>query len=206
MSILSGFLKTKKYRKTDSGYKLQSEWTSSQTVQMNDGNTLEENLGAIKGITSSLSSTSSNYALSASAGKSLNDSIKTNTSSISALNTNLNNVSANFNNHLHDDRYYPKTEANVRYPLRNAVFPEQIATNALHVNTGDMFSSANYPIRVVNGTTANLPSDVGLGVRYTHYYNSASIILEIVGVNLSGIPLHYANYYNGSNWVGWYKI
>lgn len=77
MSILSGFFKTKKYRKTDSGYKLQSEWTSSQTVQMDDGKTLEENLGAVKGITSSLSSTSSNYALSASAGKSLNDSINT---------------------------------------------------------------------------------------------------------------------------------
>lgn len=92
MSILSGFFKTKKYRKTDSGYKLQSEWTSSQTVQMDDGNTLEENLGAVKGITSSLSSTSSNYALSASAGKSLNDSIKANTSSISTLNTNLTNV------------------------------------------------------------------------------------------------------------------
>ena len=75
MSILSGFLKTKKYRKTASGYKLQSEWTSSQTVQMDDGNTLQNNLGAIKGITSSLTSTSSSYALSAAAGKNLQDQL-----------------------------------------------------------------------------------------------------------------------------------
>lgn len=41
MSILSGFFKTKKYRKTSSGYKLQSEWTNSETVEMPDGSTLE---------------------------------------------------------------------------------------------------------------------------------------------------------------------
>ena len=40
MSILSGFLKTKRYRLTDDGYKLQSEWTSSDTVEMGDGKTL----------------------------------------------------------------------------------------------------------------------------------------------------------------------
>lgn len=85
MSILSGFLKTKKYRKKDDGnYQLQSEWTSSETVEMGDGNTLETNLGSIKGITSSLSSTDAGYALSASAGKSLQDNINT-------LNTNLGN-------------------------------------------------------------------------------------------------------------------
>lgn len=44
MSILSGFFKTKKYRLTDSGYKLQSEWTSSETVEMNDGSTVEEKM------------------------------------------------------------------------------------------------------------------------------------------------------------------
>lgn len=75
MSILSGFLKTKKYRKTANGYKLQSEWTSSQTVQMDDGNTLQNNLGAIKGITSSLTSTNSSYALSAAAGKNLQEQL-----------------------------------------------------------------------------------------------------------------------------------
>lgn len=42
MSILSGFFKTKKYRKTDDGYRLQSEWTSSETVVMNNEQTLED--------------------------------------------------------------------------------------------------------------------------------------------------------------------
>lgn len=42
MSILNGFIKTKKYRKTDEGYKLQSQWASSQTVEMDDGSTVEE--------------------------------------------------------------------------------------------------------------------------------------------------------------------
>lgn len=47
MSILSGFFKTKKYRKTDDGYRLQSEWTSASTVEMADGTTLETALGRI---------------------------------------------------------------------------------------------------------------------------------------------------------------
>lgn len=88
MSILSGFKKYKKYKKTNEGYQLQSQWTSSQTVEMNDGNTAETNLGAIKGITSSLASTSNNYALSASAGKNLQDQVTT-------LNTDLTSLAQN---------------------------------------------------------------------------------------------------------------
>lgn len=42
MSILKGFIKAKKYRKTIEGYKLESHWTSSETVEMNDGRTLQE--------------------------------------------------------------------------------------------------------------------------------------------------------------------
>ena len=38
MAITNGFKKTKKYRKlSDGNYQLQSEWTSSQTVQMDNG-------------------------------------------------------------------------------------------------------------------------------------------------------------------------
>lgn len=75
MSILSGFSRFKRYRKTSDGYKLSSEWTSSDTVEMNDGNTAETNLGAIQGITSSLATDNSNYALSSSGGKDLQDQI-----------------------------------------------------------------------------------------------------------------------------------
>lgn len=74
MSVLDGYNKYKRYIKTNDGYKLCSQWTSSNTVQMDDGNTLQTNLGAINGITDSLTATSSNIAASAAAVKTLNDS------------------------------------------------------------------------------------------------------------------------------------
>lgn len=75
MSILTGILKTKKYRKLSDGYKLQSEWTSAETVEFKNGGTAETNLGAIQGITDSLADTSSNIALSAKAGSELQNKV-----------------------------------------------------------------------------------------------------------------------------------
>lgn len=82
MAILSGWLKTRAYRKTANGYKKETRDTSSETVFMNDGNTAETNLGAIKGITDSLTATSSNVALSASGGNNLQGQINTLNSSL----------------------------------------------------------------------------------------------------------------------------
>lgn len=76
MSILSGFFKTKKYRKTADGYKLESNWTSGNTVELDDGNTVQNNLGAIKGITTSTSVTETGYAADATTVAALNNSIK----------------------------------------------------------------------------------------------------------------------------------
>lgn len=77
MSIASGFTKMKNYILTSSGYKLLSRWTSSQTVHMGDGtddtDTVEYRFGTMKGITSSLATDNDEYALSASAGKNLQD-------------------------------------------------------------------------------------------------------------------------------------
>lgn len=77
MSIASGFTKMKNYILTSSGYKLLSRWTSSQTVHMGDGtddtDTVEYRFGAMKGVTSSLATDNDEYALSASAGKNLQD-------------------------------------------------------------------------------------------------------------------------------------
>lgn len=50
MGILSGFFKTKRYRKTETGYKLQSEWTSSDTVEFPDGKTLTEKMSNYRNI------------------------------------------------------------------------------------------------------------------------------------------------------------
>lgn len=47
MSILSGFIKTRKYRKTSEGYKWQSEDTSAQTVFFDDGKNLVDKLGGL---------------------------------------------------------------------------------------------------------------------------------------------------------------
>ena len=44
MSILNGFLKTIRYRKTSDGYIRQSEWTKSDTVEMDDGETLTQRM------------------------------------------------------------------------------------------------------------------------------------------------------------------
>lgn len=82
MSILSGYGKFKRYVLTDSGYKLCSQWTSSNTVHFDDGKTAQTKLGAISGITDSLTATNSNIALSAVAGKNLQDQL-------TALNTDL---------------------------------------------------------------------------------------------------------------------
>ena len=50
MSILTGFKKVKNYILTSSGYQLLSRWTSSQTVEFDDGKTAQEKLGEINGI------------------------------------------------------------------------------------------------------------------------------------------------------------
>ena len=83
MSILSGIKKVIPYFKNEDGnYEQLSYKTSSQTVDFDDGNTAETKLGAIDGITKSLNSTSDSVAISASAGKSLQDQI-------TALNSNI---------------------------------------------------------------------------------------------------------------------
>ena len=75
MSILSGFFKTKRYRKTTDGYKLESNWTSGNTVELDDGNTVQNNLGAIKGITTSTSVAEEGYAADATTVAALNNSL-----------------------------------------------------------------------------------------------------------------------------------
>lgn len=49
MGIISGFIKTKRYRKlSDGSYQLQSEWASSDTIEMTDGTTLTEKMSSHK--------------------------------------------------------------------------------------------------------------------------------------------------------------
>lgn len=82
MSILSGHKKYERYLKTNNGYQLCSMKTYADSVHFSDGTTVQNNLGGIKGITDSLTATSSNVALSAAAGNNLQ-------TQVSELNSNL---------------------------------------------------------------------------------------------------------------------
>lgn len=143
MSILPGFLKTIKYRVTDEGHKWQSEKTSSQSVVMGDGtdntDTVEKRFGKMKGITSSLASTSDEYALSAKAGKNLQD---------------------NLNNHTHDDRYYTKKEINDKLAQKSKVTVEsQILTG----NGGNWILVSNSGKKLVAAQMVR--DDTGFGIK-----------------------------------------
>ena len=55
MSILSGYKKVKDRILTSDGYKLLSRWTSSNSVECDDGMTIQEKVGDIKGIVTNYS-------------------------------------------------------------------------------------------------------------------------------------------------------
>ena len=50
MSILTGYKRVKNWVLTSGGYKLLSRWTSANSVEFEDGKTLESKLGSINGI------------------------------------------------------------------------------------------------------------------------------------------------------------
>lgn len=83
-SIVTG----KKYRiLVDAAQKLWqrvSFWTKSTDVEFNDGKTAETKVGSINGITSSLTSSDGNIALSAAAGRTLNSNLTTVTNSVNS--------------------------------------------------------------------------------------------------------------------------
>ena len=66
-----------------------SFWTKASDVEFDDGSNLQQKMGTINGITDSLTSAGSNTALSAKAGKSLQDQITSLQSQINAINNKL---------------------------------------------------------------------------------------------------------------------
>ena len=89
MAINEEIVTGRKFRKlVDEATKLWQKisfWTKACDVEFDDGKTAEEKLGAINGITDSLTSTSSNIALSAAAGKNLQNQVTQLTNSINNL-------------------------------------------------------------------------------------------------------------------------
>lgn len=76
MSILSGFLKARPYKKTSDGYIWESRDVSSQTVYFDDNDTAETKHGAINGITSDLSGEADDIAASIKCVNQLNNSLE----------------------------------------------------------------------------------------------------------------------------------
>ena len=64
MAIISGYQKMKDYIKQTSGYQLLSRWANANTLECDDGNTLQSKVGGISGISSSLTANSSTQAAS----------------------------------------------------------------------------------------------------------------------------------------------
>lgn len=90
----------KKYRvwnEENSQWKRMSFYTQAEDVAFTDGLDAETKVGAINGITSSLASTSKNYALSASAGKDLKAQIDDLCNNLDILSTALSNMTTTFN-------------------------------------------------------------------------------------------------------------
>ncbi len=77
MSVLTGFQKVIRHIKTTDGYKKLSQWTSSNSVEFDDGYTAQTKLGAINGITDSTTADNSNIALSAKGGLTLQQGVNT---------------------------------------------------------------------------------------------------------------------------------
>ena len=64
MAIVSGYQKMKDYIKQSSGYKLLSRWANANTLECDDGKTLQNKVGGISGISSSLTANSTTQAAS----------------------------------------------------------------------------------------------------------------------------------------------
>lgn len=85
-------LKDKKYRHcldaTNQTYEAVSFWGLAETSHCADGDTVEDKIGNLQGITTSLNVTTPNYVLDATAGKTLNDRITQTNSSMVVYSTN----------------------------------------------------------------------------------------------------------------------
>lgn len=76
MSIASGYTQMKNYFKESGTFKLISRWTSANTVECDDGKTVQEKIGKINGISSSFSSNDSSQAASTALTNQLHNDIE----------------------------------------------------------------------------------------------------------------------------------
>ena len=166
MSITSGYTKYKRYAKLSDGtYKLISQWTNANTVHFDDGSTAQTNLGAIKGITDSLTATSSNIALSAKAGNNLQGQIDT-------VNSNLQEKSS-YCTILNVERNFTLTASSQDYAVEHTGFYciQIVSTNstahdlAITVNN-NIYAASQYAISQFQRCVANIPLKKGSQITF----------------------------------------
>ena len=88
MAIVSGYQKMKDYIKQSSGYKLLSRWANANTLECDDGKTLQNKVGGISGISSSLTANSTTQAASTNLTNQLYQNITQVSSELAAMNDN----------------------------------------------------------------------------------------------------------------------
>ena len=93
MAIVSGYQKMKDYIKQSSGYKLISRWANANTLECDDGKTLQSKVGGISGISSSLTANSTTQAASTNLTNQLYQNINSKKNLMSRRDEDLHSVS-----------------------------------------------------------------------------------------------------------------
>ena len=176
MSILSGFFKTKRYRKTTDGYKLESNWTSGNTVELDDGNTVQNNLGAIKGITTSTSVAEEGYAADA--------------TTIAALNTTVDELNNSLNNDFVTNAY------------KNKILIEQENVNLL---SGALTMNETRLVYLGSAINSPIVSN-GKALHKMYYTNSTYFTNIVILFVLDSSETWCNYYHSATGqWTGWVK-
>lgn len=205
MSVLSGYSKYKRYILTSSGYKLCSHWTSSNTVHFDDGKTAQTKVGAINGITDSLTSTSSNVALSSKAGKSLQDQVtqlNTGISSVEVYKYNISTAMGTNPAYVSNDFEAKNTATAMLKPVSSGVqilkpgiyiviarFIISSTSSGSRVGYGirEFKSASDYMDSMDNTSSASSRTDTYIYIRITKSYDAGTYLRPIAAVPNGGI-------------------
>lgn len=204
MSVLSGYSKYKRYILTSSGYKLCSHWTSSNTVHFDDGKTAQTKVGAINGITDSLTSTSSNVALSSKAGKSLQDQVtqlNTGISSVEVYKYNTSTAMGTNPAYVSNDFEAKNTATAMLKPVSSGVlilkpgiyiviarFIISSTSSGSRVGYGirEFKSASDYMDSMDNTSSASSRTDIYIYIRITKSYDANTYLRPIASAASGG--------------------
>ena len=171
MSILTGFKKVKNYILTSSGYQLLSRWTSSQTVEFDDGKTAQAKLGEINGIAKTYvdmkKATDNSMAVSA---KAVMEGLENSSALISMTQAEYDALS--------DEE---KTDNNMRAILdANPDVVDAKNVNFDNTNTNLIATNTQSAITELNGKLSNLENDFDLSLaNCTSWGNTDNTITKI---------------------------